>query len=218
MIHFLKEELDGICQFLKRYGTEAIIIVSATLFITLDKYHPIWNEWLSAFLYYALFPILVILIVMRKNPLDFGLRLGSPRIWGFYVFVVCLAAAAILYGSSYIPSLQSYYRMNKFELSSYFATSCVILSASEFIYRGFLLFGLKEKFKEGSILLQMIPFALLHLGKPELETVSTLFTGILLGYVAFRGKSYWPAFIIHLFINVFFVALVNFRFPLQVLK
>jgi membrane protease YdiL (CAAX protease family) len=218
MIHFIKEELDGIYQFLKRFGTEAIIIVSATPFITLNRYHPILNEWLSSFLYYALFPMLVILIVMRKNPLDFGLRLGSPRIWGFYVFVVCLTAAAVLYGSSYIPSLQSYYQTDKFELSSYFLTSCVSLSASEFIYRGFLLFGLKEKFKEGSILLQMIPFALLHLGKPELETVSTLFTGILLGYVAFRGKSYWPAFIIHLFINVFFVALVNFRFPLPVLK
>ena len=72
MIHFLKEEPYGINQFLKRNGSEAIIIVSATLFITLDQYHPIQNEWLSTFLYYAVFPILVILIVMRKNPLDFG--------------------------------------------------------------------------------------------------------------------------------------------------
>lgn len=213
MIHFLKEELDGIRQFLKRNASEAIIIVSATLFITLGQYHPIQNEWLSTFLYYAVFPILVILIVIRENPLDFGLRLGSPRIWGFYVFTICLAAAAILYASSFNPSLQSYYRMDEFKFISYLLSSCVSLSASEFIYRGFLLFGLKEKFKEGSILLQMIPFALLHLGKPELETVSTLFTGILFGYVAYRGKSYWPAFIIHLFINVFFIALINYKFP-----
>jgi membrane protease YdiL (CAAX protease family) len=84
------------------------------------------------------------------------------------------------------------------------------------MYRGFLLFGLKEKFKEGSILLQMIPFALLHLAKPELETLSTLVTGILFGYVAYRGKSFWPAFIIHLFINVFFVTLINYKFPSHV--
>jgi membrane protease YdiL (CAAX protease family) len=55
----------------------------------------------------------------------------------------------------------------------------------------------------------------MHLGKPELETVSTIFTGILFGYVAYRGKSYWPAFFIHLFINVFFLALINYRYPLQ---
>lgn len=213
MIHFLKEELDGICQFLKRYGNEAIIIVSATLFITLNQYHPIRNAWLSSFIYFAVCPVVVILIILRKNPLDFGLRSGSPKIWGFYVLVICLASAVILYASSFIPSLQSYYRMDDFKLPTYILASCVSLSASEFIYRGFLLFGLKDKFKEGSILLQMIPFVLVHLGKPEVETVSTILTGILFGYVAYRGKSYWPAFIIHLFINVFFVGLVNFRFP-----
>ncbi|MDD5038062.1 MAG: CPBP family intramembrane metalloprotease [Dehalococcoidales bacterium] len=212
MIHFLKEELDGFYQFLKRYRSEIIVVISATLFITLNNYHPIENTWLSAFVYYAVLPILVILIIMRKNPLDFGLRSGSPRIWGLYVLVICLVAAAVLYAASFIPSLRSYYLMDEFKLAGYILTSCLSLSASEFIYRGFLLFGLKEKFKEGSILLQMIPFALVHLAKPELETISTLFTGILFGYVAFRGKSYWPAFIIHLFINVFFVALVNFKF------
>ena len=108
MIHFLKEELNGIRQFLKKNGNEAIIVVAATLSITLNRYHPIQNEWLSPLLYYAVFPILVILIVMRKNPLDFGLRLGSPRIWGFYVFLICLAAAVILYVSSFNSSLQSY--------------------------------------------------------------------------------------------------------------
>ena len=216
MIHFLKEELDGIGQFLKRNGSEAIIIVSATLFLTLDKYHSIGPEWLSTFLYYAVFPLLVILIILRKNPLDFGLRLGSPRIWGFYVCVICLAAAAILYASSFSVSLQSYYQTGEFKFVSYLLINCVSLSASEFMFRGFLLFGLKEKFKEGSVLLQMIPFALLHLGKPELETVSTIITGILFGYVAYRGKSYWPAFIIHLFINIFFVALVNYKFPSHV--
>jgi uncharacterized protein len=211
MIHFLKEEFDAICQFLKRNSHEIVIISSATLFITLDKYHPIQNEWLSIFLYYAVFPILVIIIILRKNPINFGLGWGNPRLWGYYTGIVCLLSALILYASSFNTSLQSYYRQDEFNFFTYFLTSCVSLSASEFMYRGFLLFGMKEKFKEGSILLQMIPFALLHLGKPELETISTIITGILFGYIAYRGKSYWPVFIIHLFINVFFVALINLR-------
>jgi len=213
MMDFIKAEFDGISQFLKRYGREIIIIISATLFIMLDKYQPVGNEWTSIFFYYTVCPIIVIIIVLRKNPLDFGLRMGRPGIWGFWVGIICLAVAVILYVSSFIPSLQNYYQMERFNFISYFLTSCISLAASEFIYRGFLLFGLKEKFQEGSILLQMIPFALLHLGKPELETVSTLLTGILFGYVAYRGKSYWPAFIIHLFINIFFVVLINIRYP-----
>jgi len=210
MIHLFKQEVDGIGQFLKSNRNEIIIVVAATLFFTLDKYHAIGPEWLSGFLYYAVFPVLVILVILRKNPLDFGLRPGSPRIWGFWVLVICLAAAVILYVSSFSTTLQDYYRQDDFNLLVYFLTSCVSLFAWEFIYRGFLLFGLREKFREGSILVQMIPFALLHLGKPELETVSTIFTGILFGYVAYRGKSFWPAFIIHLFINVFFLAVINY--------
>jgi membrane protease YdiL (CAAX protease family) len=209
MIVFFKEEIVGILQFLKNTNRETIVILSATLFLTLDHYHTIHPQWLSTFIYYAVLPLLVILIVLRKNPLDFGLRMGNPRIWGKYVLIICLISAAILYAASFFPSLQSYYQMEKFNFFSYFLTSCVSLSASEYIYRGFLIFGLQEKFKEGSVLIQMIPFVLLHLGKPELETISCLFTGILFGYVAYRGKSYWPAFFIHLFINIYFLALIN---------
>jgi membrane protease YdiL (CAAX protease family) len=211
MIRLLREELGGIWQFLKRNGTETVIIVFATLFLVLHEYRPIQNEWVSTFLYYGVFPILVIVIVLRKNPLDFGLRLGNPRIWGFHVIVICVIAAAILYASSFSTELQGYYQQADFSLLAYFLINCVSLSAQEFMYRGFLLFGLMGKFKEGSILLQTIPFVLLHLGKPELETVSTLITGIIFGYVAYRGKSFWPAFIIHLFINVFFVGIINLR-------
>jgi membrane protease YdiL (CAAX protease family) len=65
-----------------------------------------------------------------------------------------------------------------------------------------MLFGLKDKFGEGSILIQMIPFVLLHLGKPEIETISTIFTGILWGYICYRGNSFWPAYIMHMVVNI----------------
>ncbi len=211
MIRLFKEELGGIKEFFKRNGREIVIVVFATLFFVLHKYRPIQNEWLSVFLYYGVFPILTIIIILRKNPLDFGLRWGNPRIWWFYVFVTCVIAAAILYASSFSTSLQDYYRQADFNLFTYFMIQVMSLSASEFMYRGFLLFGLAEKFREGSILLQTIPFVLLHLGKPELETISTIITGLLFGYIAYRGKSFWPAFIIHLFINVFFVGIINLR-------
>jgi len=210
-----KEELAEIGRFLKRNSSETIIIVSAILFLLLDWYHPLEQEWLGTFIYCAVCPTAVILFILRKNPLDFGLRLGIPRIWGLHVGVICVIVAIVLFASSFNSSLQSYYREQNFDLLNYFWTSCISLFAWEFIYRGYLLFGLKNKLKEGAILLQMIPFALMHLGKPELETISTVFTGIIFGYVAYRGKSFWPAFIIHLFINIFFVALINYRYPLS---
>jgi membrane protease YdiL (CAAX protease family) len=212
MIHFLKKEFACFGQFLKSNGNEIIIVIFGTLFIVLNEYNPISSEWVSVFLYYTVFPILVILIILRKNPLDFGLRWGSPRLWWPWVLIIWVIAAVVLYAASFNTSLKDYYLEENFKMLTYFLTSCVNLGAQEFMYRGFLLFGLKDKFKEGSILLQTIPFVLVHLGKPELETVSTVFTGILFGYIAYRGKSFWPAFIIHLFINVFFVGIINWRY------
>ncbi len=212
MFNYIKEEMYHFRQFFKSHGNEIIVVIFGTLFIVLHEYRPISNEWVSVFLYYAVFPIGVILIILRKNPLDFGLRWGSPRVWWPWVAIICAIAAAILYAASFSTSLKDYYLEENFKMLTYFWTTCVSLAAQEFMYRGFLLFGLKDKFKEGSILLQTIPFVLVHLGKPELETISTIFTGILFGWVAYRGKSFWPAFIIHMFINVFFVSIINYRY------
>ena len=108
MTKFFKEEIAGLAQFLQRYADETIIVLAATLFLTLDRYHVINNGDFSTFLFYAAFPILTILIVLRKNPLNFGLNIGSPRIWLKYVLVTCLISAAVLYAASFVPSLQKY--------------------------------------------------------------------------------------------------------------
>lgn len=213
ILQFIKEELGGIWRFLKRNGNETVVLAAATLFLALHHYHPIGPEWLSVFLYCGIFPVLVVLLILRKNPLDYGLRWGIPRLWGYYVLIICVAAAVILYASSFFTSLQSYYKNAEFNIAVYVLTQAVSLCGWEFMFRGFLLFGLKEKLGEASILVQMVPFVLLHIGKPEVETISTIITGILFGYVVYRGRSFWPAFFIHLFINIFFVVLVNLRYP-----
>jgi uncharacterized protein len=206
---FVKQELANLFRFLKTNKNEAIVLSSAALFISLNSYHQIWNQWFSSFLYFAILPIAVILIFLRKNPLHYGFQWGEVKIWGRYIGIFCLIAAPILFFSAFKPDLQKYYRIEDFNLISYFFINFISLFSSEFLFRGFLIFGLKDKLKEFSILIQMIPFVLVHLGKPELETISTIITGIIFGFIVYRGNSFWPAFIIHMFINVFFVALVN---------
>jgi membrane protease YdiL (CAAX protease family) len=189
--------------------TELIIVCSAVLFLTLARYHSLGERWSDAAVFYAALPVLTILLVLRRNPLDFGLRLGSWRLWLPYVVVTCLVAAPILVAASRVGSLHEYYSVHGFDLPSYAVKTVVYLAAWEFVFRGYLLFGLRQRFKEASILIQVIPFVLLHLGKPELETLSTIPMGLYLGFVAYRGGSFWPAVIIHVFINISFRVLVN---------
>jgi membrane protease YdiL (CAAX protease family) len=194
--------------FFRRNYREIVIISLAVLFLTVAGYHPIGPRWVSSLIYFAALPILII-IILRRNPLDFGLRLGNFKIWSFYVIATLIVALPILYVASRSSLLANYYTIPQFDVVKYCLETTVYLFAWEFLFRGFLLFGLKEKFKEGSILIQMIPFVLVHIGKPEIETISTILTGIYFGYVAYRGNSYWPAFIIHLFINITFLIFVN---------
>lgn len=185
------------------YYQEIIVIAFSTLFIILNYHHEIKNFWISSFIYFGVFPILTILIFLRKNPLDFGLRIGDWRVWIPYVVIFLVIALPVLYFTSDVSSVERYYRhRGDFDLLKYALLMAVYMLGWEFLFRGFMLFGLKDKFKEGSILIQMIPFALLHLGKPEIETISTIFTGLLWGYICYRGKSFWPAYIMHMVVNV----------------
>ncbi|MDD3488244.1 MAG: CPBP family glutamic-type intramembrane protease [Candidatus Pacebacteria bacterium] len=96
--------------------------------------------------------------------------------------------------------MQQYHNTN-FNYYNFLFKIIPLLFACEYLFCGFLLFGLKNKLKETSVLIQMISFTLLRLGKPEAESISCVILGIWLEYVAYQGKSFWPMFIIHLFIN-----------------
>ena len=201
-------ELKAIWSFIRNNGIELTVVSSAILFLVLSEHHSIEGDWVDGLFFYAALPLIVILI-LRRNPLDYGLRLGNWRVWGFYVVITCLIALPILFGVSKLESFQNYYSIPDFKLFDYFWRIVIYLAAWEFIFRGYMLFGLKNKLKEASILIQMIPFVLLHLGKPEIETISTIPMGIYLGWIAYRGNSFWPALIIHVFINVVFRVIVN---------
>jgi membrane protease YdiL (CAAX protease family) len=70
--------------------------------------------------------------------------------------------------------------------------------AWEFVWRGFMLFGLYEKFGFYSIFIQMIPFVILHNGKPMLETFGSILAGLALGVLALRTKSIFYCVIAHM--------------------
>ena len=196
-------DLNNLVGFLRAWYQEIVVIGFATLFMILHAHHEIENFWISSLVYFGLLPVLVILIFLRKNPLNFGLRIGNYRVWIPYIVIFLVIAIPVLYFTSDMSSVQGYYRTHRgFDFATYALQMGVYMLGWEFLFRGFMLFGLKDKFKEGSIIVQMIPFVLLHIGKPEIETTSTIFTGLLWGYICYRGKSFWPAYIMHVVVNL----------------
>ena len=70
--------------------------------------------------------------------------------------------------------------------------------AWEFLFRGWLLNGLLPHWgKVAAILTQVLPFAVMHLGKAEPEALGSIIAGVALGVLALRTRSFWYGAGIH---------------------
>ncbi len=68
----------------------------------------------------------------------------------------------------------------------------------EFLFRGWMVNGLLPTFgRLGAILIPVAPFAVMHLGKAELEALGSIIACIALGILALRTRSFWYGVVIH---------------------
>jgi len=172
------------------------------LAILVESYNSLTkSETLDRFLLFFVLPMAIILFVFRENPRDYGFQLGDWRAGLVLTLSSIVIMTPILYflGRSN-SSMKEYYN---WQLNLLPWDMLVQLFAWEFLFRGWLLFGYARKFGPEAIWLQAVPFALAHLGKPEVETLSTIFGGFIFGWIAYRTRSFLYPFIIHFFIASF---------------
>jgi membrane protease YdiL (CAAX protease family) len=70
-------------------------------------------------------------------------------------------------------------------------TNLLDLPATEFLIRGFLMFALVRVVGPVGVVLATLPFVFSHLGKPEIELLSTFFGGLAYGWLDWRTGSIW---------------------------
>jgi membrane protease YdiL (CAAX protease family) len=180
------------------------ITVVSTLLLMVDHYHKFtpYKYWDRVILYLVI-PLLFILVLFREHPREYGLTPGNWKLGLVYTALGILFMAPIIY---YLgrgdASMKAYYE--RF-LDGLPWTSFLDLIGWEFIFRGWILFGYARKFGPEALWLQAVPFAIAHISKPEIETLSTIFGGFAFGWVAWQTKSFvWP-FLIHWFIATFVI-------------
>lgn len=70
--------------------------------------------------------------------------------------------------------------------------------AWEFFFRGWMVQGIAPSWGRGpALLVQVAPFAVMHLGKAELEALGSIVAGVALGILALRTRSFWYGAFIH---------------------
>jgi len=146
---------------------------------------------------------IVIKFVLREKLSDFGIQPGeikaglifSSLFLGVMIILIWFFSATISFSEKYPHLLSTRNDWNAFSI--YEMGMLIYMISWEFIWRGFMLFGLKEKFGYYSVLIQMIPFVILHNGKPIAETFGAIGGGIALGILAFRTNSIFYCVVTH---------------------
>ncbi|MCX6149074.1 MAG: CPBP family intramembrane metalloprotease [Ignavibacteriales bacterium] len=152
---------------------------------------------------FFILPILIILFIFKEKIADYGLKFGEIG-FGFKLSAIIILIMFIVVW--FVSSTKSFYITYPY-LSEARESWTVFLIFEfllfiyifswEFIWRGYMLFGLESKFGYYAIFIQMIPFVILHNGKPALETFSAIIGGVLLGILALRTRSFLYGVLIH---------------------
>ena len=194
--------------------------------------HELISFWGGALLLVVI-PILIIKFGYKQSLAEYGLALPPPgrralAVWSFITLMaVCLPAfylGAQDAGMQHVyPFYKSFSSTGQFLI--YELTYLPFFIAIEFIFRGYLLFGLAgvrdDEIRQGSggvagvfyfhryaLLIQMLSYTAWHLGKPVPELWGTLVWGLAAGSVAYASRSIWPVVAAHFLLNVFLDAVI----------
>jgi membrane protease YdiL (CAAX protease family) len=134
-------------------------------------------------------PLAVVLVGFRDRPRRYGLTLGDWR-WGIGLMLAgCAIMTPIVLAFATLPDVRAYYSPSAGTPGEVALTNVLDLTASEFLFRGFLMLTLVRLIGPLGVLVATMPFVFAHLGKPELELFSTLGGGLIYGWLVWRTRS-----------------------------
>jgi uncharacterized protein len=174
----------------------------------------VFYENIFHFLAFFIVPLLIVRLVLRESTADFGLRAGDTRFGFTTVFLLFLPAAlfmvlTVVTDGVRLPTFHSFYP----QIPAVQGSPCLFFinilfmalyyMGFEFFYRGYLLFGLKDKFGAvAALLIQAIPSTLIHFNKPGGELLASIAGELLLGMLALRTGSIVYGLLLHFLVGV----------------
>ncbi len=160
-----------------------------------------WGVW--CVVTYLVLPCLVVKVIFKQRLRDYGMRMeGWTRHLWVYVLLF-LALVPVLVIVSDMPSFQATYPFFRHAGTSprafwiwQVAYAAQFLSL-EFFFRGFMLHGLRDRLGPMAIFVMILPYCMIHFGKPMSETLGAIIAGFILGLLSLRTGSIFLGFLIH---------------------
>ncbi len=148
-------------------------------------------------------PAFCLVVIFRRRPADVGLGLGDWRLalalaLAYVPFVV--AGTWVLSDGAGFQAHYPHYNPAAFDWRFFLIYEALFLFywiGWEYLWRGFVLFGTARTFGLYAIVVQTLPFALMHSEKPPAEAFLSIVGGVALGALVWRCRSFWIAVPIH---------------------
>jgi len=159
----------------------------------------------SCVICYLVLPVLVIRLVFKQRAADYGLRFQGmfqdAWIYGL-MFAGMLPVVLTVSFSPRFLSMYPFYKLAPDEplwprFLAYEMLYILQFVSLEFFFRGFLVHGTRLRFGFYSVLVMMIPYAMIHFGKPMAETLAAIAAGIVLGAMSLKTRSVWMGAALH---------------------
>jgi membrane protease YdiL (CAAX protease family) len=138
----------------------------------------------------------------RDHLADFGLR-GAGFLSHAWIYALCVAIMVpVLYLVSSQSDFVNYYPMYKQAGRSWldFVVWELLYIGQfftlEIFFRGFWLRAMRT-FGAGAIWSMVVPYCMVHYGKPYLEACGAMVAGVVLGSLAMRTRSIYAGFLVH---------------------
>lgn len=185
-----------------RFDARIVQIVTLATLILIVAFNNrfIGSEYDRFFLEFVI-PVAWIVAVWREDPRRFGLTLGDWRLGLPIAVAGIVTMAVIIWFLGRLPDFRAYYTdtISGRPMWRLIIDTGIDIFAWEFFFRGWMLWSLGRKFGTDAIWLQIIPFALMHVWKPEVEQLSTIVGGAFFGLLAWRTRSFLYGWLLHWF-------------------
>jgi membrane protease YdiL (CAAX protease family) len=160
-----------------------------------------WTGW--RVFGYLLLPMAVIALLPGERVRDYHVSTaGFLKHLKIYValFLAILPAVIIASRTDVFRHTYPFYRLaprSAFDTWSWELMYALQFLSLEFFFRGFLLQGLRRVVGANAIFVMIVPYCMIHYGKPMTETIGAIFAGVILGTLAMRTRSIWGGVLIH---------------------
>jgi membrane protease YdiL (CAAX protease family) len=194
----LSDELYDTLDLMKRLGLVSLANWGRERLLSKWDRHDWLVYWaLGNVVLYLVIPGLIIRLVFRERLVDYGLKLhGAFKDgWLYLVFFAIVGPLVLLVSfDAHFQRTYPFYRMPLDEpLWPWFwiwelLYACQFISL-EFFFRGFMVHGLKHRLGSMAIPVMMVPYCMIHYGKPMPETFAAIIAGLALGFMSLRTRS-----------------------------